>query len=335
MPPQRVTVNFPTNLVRYDTARRALAEATRIDEVKSIGDKATAVAEYARRAKDKALLTDCTLIKTKAQIRGGEILIEMAERGERVVRKNMKSQAAISKLSDLGITLSESSRWQRFARLSPEEQQDRIARALRRAIATVDGTGKKTREELRAEDEKRILSLTPVEGKFHTLVIDPPWDYEWLSVGGSSKPGYATMTHEQLLALDIDQWAREELHVYLWTTNNFMCRACELIQRWKVDYKTLITWIKTDGKGKPKAGLGTYFRNTTEHVLFGIRGDSLPGSAIRRRTSSRRSHSEKPEEFYEIVRTESYLPAGELFQRNEREGFVNLFESAELREAAE
>jgi N6-adenosine-specific RNA methylase IME4 len=329
-------------LIRYDAALRALAEATRVDEVKKIGDKATAVGEYARRAKDKALLTDCTLIKARAQIRGGELLIEMAERGERETKggdRKSKSHRAIliPKLTDFGITLSESSRWQRLANLSSAEQDERIARALRRAIATVDGTGKKTREELRAEDEARILGLTPVEGKFHTLVIDPPWDYEWLSVGGASKPGYATMTHEQLLALDIDQWAREELHVYLWTTNNFMCRACELMQRWKVDYKTIITWIKTDGRGKPKVGLGTYFRNTTEHILFGIRGQlrTRLGDTPTHFFAPVGKHSEKPEAFYEIVRTESYLPAGELFQRKERAGFVNLFASTEMTEAAE
>src|ERR1044071_495112 len=47
----------------------------------------------------------------------------------------------------------------------------------------------------KARDEERIRELAPVFGKFRTLVIDPPWDYEWLSLAGRAAPGYATMTH--------------------------------------------------------------------------------------------------------------------------------------------
>jgi hypothetical protein len=60
---------------------------------------------------------------------------------------------------------------------------------------------------MKAADEARVRSLAPIEGKFKTLIVDPPWDYEWLSVAGRAKPGYATMTHEQLLALDVPRWA--------------------------------------------------------------------------------------------------------------------------------
>lgn len=194
-----------------------------------------------------------------------------------------------------------------------------------------------SRLELRREDEKRIKDLVQLKGQFRTLVIDPPWDYEWLSIGGASKPGYATMTHEQLLDLPVPAWATKECHLYLWTTNNFMTRACELMLHWGFDYKTILTWIKTDKNGKPKIGLGTYYRNTTEHVLFGVRGQ------LRTRVSTTPTHffapvgrhSEKPEVFYNIVRKESYLPAGEAFQRQDRKGFVNLFVNKNLLQAAE
>jgi N6-adenosine-specific RNA methylase IME4 len=181
-------------------------------------------------------------------------------------------------------------------------------------------------------DEARVLQLQPRVGRYRTLIIDPPWDYEWLSVGGASKPGYATMTHEELLKLDPAKLPEDECHLYLWTTNNFLLRAADLMRAWgfEPDYKTVITWIKTDRNGKPKIGLGTYFRNTTEHVLFGSRGGlgtrckDIPTHFL----APVGRHSEKPEAFYEIVRRASYLPAGEAFQRKERKGFVGLYVDA-------
>ncbi len=92
-----------------------------------------------------------------------------------------------------------------------------------------------------AQDEERVMSVVPVKGKHKTLVIDPPWDYEWLSLAGRAAPGYATMTHEELLALDVPGWAENDCHLYLWTTNNFMTLAVELMAHWGFQHKTALT----------------------------------------------------------------------------------------------
>jgi N6-adenosine-specific RNA methylase IME4 len=111
------------------------------------------------------------------------------------------------------------------------------------------------------------------------------------------------MTVEQLETLDVAQWAEDNCHLYLWTTNNFIGKACDLMGRWGFEHKTVLTWIKTG-----KFGLGNYFRNSTEHVLFGVRGqlrtrvDNIPTHF----EAPRLEHSEKPERFYEIVRAASY-----------------------------
>jgi N6-adenosine-specific RNA methylase IME4 len=190
-------------------------------------------------------------------------------------------------------------------------------------------------ERVRA-DEQRILKLRPIDGKFRTIVLDPAWDYDWLSLAGRAKPGYAMQTHEELLALDVRAWADEEVgcHLYLWTTNNFMGRACQLLAHWGFQHRTVLTWIKP-----PPFGLGSYFRNSTEQCLFGTLGDTTtrPAAAsIATHFEAPRGedHSDKPEEFYDIVRAASYPPYGEGNQREPRPDFANLYETIEEEAAA-
>jgi N6-adenosine-specific RNA methylase IME4 len=319
-----------TQLIKYDAARKALAEARRVDEVKTIRDKAVAVAAYAKQAKDTQLIDHATDIRLRAERRAGELLLAMEKnKGARgggkkdAPRGRLKQPRDVTpKLAEIGISKSQSANWQRLAKLPEKDFENKVGAAKRKAVNALDGTAKRDRQEMRAEDERRVAALAPIAGKFRALVIDPPWDYEWLSVAGRAKPGYATMSHEQLLALDVAAWAEENSHLYLWTTNNFMTRAVELMARWGFAHKTVLTWVK------PKIGLGSYFRNTTEHVLFGVRGE------LRTRSDSIRTHfeapmgehSEKPEKFYEIVRAASHGPYGELFQRQERPDFINLYQ---------
>ncbi|WP_166294360.1 MT-A70 family methyltransferase [Bradyrhizobium sp. 2S1] len=196
--------------------------------------------------------------------------------------------------------------------------------------------GKQARLDKVAADEQRVLQLVPVAGKFRTLILDPAWDYDWLSLAGRAKPGYAMQSHEQLLQLDVRKWADESgCHLYLWVTNNFMARGCELMAHWGFQHRVLITWIKEGA-----FGLGSYFRNSTEHVLFGTLGEtttrpaaaSIPTHFIAPRPGE---HSEKPEAFYDIVRAASYPPYGEGNQREARADFTNLFREELITEVAE
>jgi N6-adenosine-specific RNA methylase IME4 len=202
--------------------------------------------------------------------------------------------------------------------ICPTLKRNEVAKLLRLQRVTVD--------------EQRVLRLVPRVGKYRTLVIDPAWEYQSLSIAGRAKPSYAMQTLDQLLDLDVTQWVDGQCHLYCWTTNNFLAEACKLVAHWGFQHRTVLTWIKP-----PPFGLGSYFRNSTEHVLFATVGETTTRPAAAKIPTHfeapRGEHSEKPEEFYEIVRRASFPPYGEANQRKARSDFTNLFE--EIAEAAE
>lgn len=202
--------------------------------------------------------------------------------------------------------------WIDNGRITPSLQRNEISKVLRI-------------ERVRS-DEQRVLTLQPIKGKFRTIVLDPAWEYSWLSIAGRAKPGYAMQTIEQLMALDVKAWADQETgtQLYCCVTNNFMAEACKLVAHWGFQHRTLITWIKP-----PPFGLGSYFRNSTEHIIFATLGETTTRPAAAsiptHFEAARGEHSEKPEKFYQIVEAASYPPYGEGNQRKPRPGFTNLF----------
>jgi N6-adenosine-specific RNA methylase IME4 len=176
----------------------------------------------------------------------------------------------------------------------------------------------------RARDEQRVLSLVPQPGRYRTLVIDAPWPAE-IDYAGRGNPQYSLMTREQILALPVASWAEADCHLYLWVTNMNLPLAVECMAAWGFTHKSVLTWVK------PRFGLGVFFRGSTEHCLFGVRGKLMTRSTsiATHFEAPVGEHSEKPDRFYEIVREASYLPAGEAFQRKPRDGFVNLFAASD------
>ncbi|WP_264046933.1 MT-A70 family methyltransferase [Methylobacterium flocculans] len=218
-------------------------------------------------------------------------------------------------------------------------QVDKIGHVCRAAVADparfgplleeMDRTGKINgpyTKLLRLQDEARVLSLVPVQGRFRTLVFDPPWAED--NISDAAGHDYALMPFTDILAMPVRDWAEDDAHLYLWVTNNTILLAPQLLDAWGFEHKTVLTWTK------PDIGFGRYFRNSTEHVIFATRGTLRTRPPAR---STRTDHdwpvganSEKPDAFYDLVRACSYPPFGEGFQRTPRPDFVNLYQPAPL-----
>ena len=166
----------------YNTALLALAEANHVDETKDILDKAIALGEYAKHAKDPELLKYATSIRLCAERRAGEILAEMAEKGERDNGKGrnpcLKSQAATPKLADLGITKSQSSRWQRLAELTPEEfeamldqRKNKVLSIFERSPKSIGArAGVRDDERSRAKRVRKAVAILAAAGSSQVVV---------------------------------------------------------------------------------------------------------------------------------------------------------------------
>ena len=134
------------------------------------------------------------------------------------------------------------------------------------------------------------------------------------------------MTLEEILELPVGRLAAARSHLYLWVPNALIAEGLEVMRRWGFTYKSNLVWhkIRKDG-GSDGRGVGFYFRNVTELVLFGIRGSMRtlnPGrTQVNYLSTRKREHSRKPDEFYDIVESCSPGPYLELFARHKRVGW--------------
>lgn len=169
--------------------------------------------------------------------------------------------------------------------------------------------------------------------KFSTLLADPPWRFQ--NRTGKMAPEhrrlnrYGTMNLEDICNLPVAEHADDRAHLYLWVPNALLPEGIKVMQAWGFDYKSNIVWhkIRKDG-GSDGRGVGFYFRNVTELVLFGTRGKNVRTLAPGRRqvnlvASRKREHSRKPDEIYDVIESCSWGPYLELFSRGTREGWVS------------
>lgn len=150
-----MAMNEHRALTRYEAARQALAEARRVDEVKEIRDKALALAEYAKQAKDTQLLNEATEIRLRAERRAGEILAEreMAKGGEQYHQDTGSDLTPVPTLAADGLTKTQSSRWQKLARLPEEKFEIRVEHAKSRVAGMTTSAPSYAKAEYTGENE--------------------------------------------------------------------------------------------------------------------------------------------------------------------------------------
>jgi N6-adenosine-specific RNA methylase IME4 len=175
--------------------------------------------------------------------------------------------------------------------------------------------------------------------RFHTVLADPPWQFQ--NKTGKVAPEhkrlnrYGTMTLEEIGDLPVASICVEPAHLYLWVPNALLPEGLRVMKAWGFQYKSNLIWHKVRKDGGPDGrGVGFYFRNTTEIILFGVRGKDARTLAPGRRQvniikSMKREHSRKPDEQYRIIEACSPGPFVELFARGPREGWVTWGNQAE------
>jgi N6-adenosine-specific RNA methylase IME4 len=185
----------------------------------------------------------------------------------------------------------------------------------------------------------RVINATPsralleaVAGRqFRTILADPPWQFQ--NKTGKVAPEhrrlsrYATMTLAEICALPVPALSAPTTHLYLWCPNALLPDGLAVMAAWGFTYKANIVWYKVrkDG-GSDGRGVGFYFRNVTELILFGTCGKNARTLAPGRRqvnllATRKREHSRKPDEQYPLIETCSPGPYLELFGRGIRPGW--------------
>lgn len=173
---------------------------------------------------------------------------------------------------------------------------------------------------------------------YDVIVIDPPWSYGSGAGRGVAKNHYRTVGADTRSAIGlaatidaiaslvpIDGWAAPDCALYVWVTNTHLPAVFPIVDRWGFEYKTTLTWVKTDAESRPRTGLGWFYRGATEHIILATRGSYSIPSELRETNvlhATRGAHSAKPEAFYDLIeRTSPNQARLDAFARRRRFGW--------------
>ena len=176
-----------------------------------------------------------------------------------------------------------------------------------------------------------VATLPSIEGGFPTIMADPPWRFT--NRTGKVAPEhrrldrYSTLDLPDIKALPVADVAAKNAHLYLWVPNALLPDGLSVMDAWGFRYVSNVVWAKRRKDGGPDGrGVGFYFRNVTELLLFGVRGSMRTLAPARRQVNMietrKREHSRKPDEQYDLIEACSPGPWLELFARHPREGWT-------------
>lgn len=172
--------------------------------------------------------------------------------------------------------------------------------------------------------------LLKAKGPYSTILADPPWQFQ--NRTGKMAPEhkrllrYPTMELKEIIELPVPKLSASKSHLYLWVPNALLQEGLKVMEAWGFTYKCNLVWYKIRKDGGPDGrGVGFYFRNVTELILFGVRGSMRtlkPGrTQVNILYTRKREHSRKPDEIYNLIESCSPGPYIELFARFRRPGW--------------
>jgi len=315
---------------KYSEARKALAAAIRIDEVKHIRNVAEAMRVYAYQARDGQLAGDAVEIKKRATRKLGDLMEQQRQTGK--LAKGVRGHGrptlgGVSKTPPKEETLADQGIDKNLAKLArsefkkPEAKfETDVAKARRIANAAAEGNTqivKAAKAERHAEKRASravrelalALKITALPQKRYAVIYaDPEWRFETYSPEGkldtSAENHYPTSSLDDIKARDVPSISAPDAVLFLWATVPMLPQALEVMAAWGFGYVSHCAWVKD------RTGTGYWFLNKHELLLVGTRGH-IPAPAQGDQWASvieapRGRHSEKPEIFYELI--ESYFP---------------------------
>jgi N6-adenosine-specific RNA methylase IME4 len=332
-----VPIENPLNveLLFYDEACRAIAEAVAVDEVLEIRNRSLAMHAYAKQAKNHEMEADAFAIRKRAERRLGGMIEEQKQgvglnRGGGGDHRVPRGPGAKPTLAEAGIDKHLADRARKAAAV-PEEQflkivddgRERIAREQERTDKRIVQAAKKAKREKREAELAKSQMELPVK-RYGVILADPEWRFEpWSRETGMDRAAdnhYLTADLDVIASRDVPSIAADDCVLFLWATVPMLRQALSVMHYWHFEYVSHCIWVKD------RLGTGYWFRNKHELLLVGTRGE-IPAPAMGEQWASAieapvGEHSIKPEVFYTMI--EHYyptLPKIELNARRSRPGW--------------
>lgn len=297
---------------RLATASTCTEAALVAKQAKVLLDLAKSIGRHGRAINTVAKL------RMEAMAKAGELLATTVRRGGSKFRAGTLPA---------GIDKKHSHRWQAIARI-PVADRERYFAMCDEADEEITTAGllreaKQHQRRLKIEVQIEALGREALElpsGPFRVIVADPPWHYDLREDDPSHRATlpYPSMTIDAIKAMGVCDIAAKDSVLWLWTTNAHLREAFEVVDAWGFNYKTTLTWVKS------RMGIGSWLRGQTEHCLFAARGN--PTVNLTSQTTVLhgpvRAHSQKPDEFYEMVETLCPGNRVDVFARTRRPGWA-------------